>query len=330
MKHISLRRTGKRGQRGYALLMMMFFLAILVLTMAVATPTVINDQTREKETEMVWRGKQYVRGIRLYYQKMHRFPIELDDLTKPKMIGVRFMRQAYKDPMNTVDGSWRMIYLGPGGVLLGSLKTRCLNASITSQAGVSNFGNPVSPGAASSFGSGLNSSQSSSFGGSSFSTSFSSSGSSSSSDSTASGAAAAACGPTSDASGNPSGSNQGSSDTMGQPHDIAPPDLPQPIMGGNIIGVGSKVNKQSFLWYEKARNYRLFEFVFDPTVDIITGRRVGTFPGQVPGAVTPGTVNPVGTAPQGNNPNPSQTQNPPMNPGAPQDPLPPLQAPPNP
>lgn len=332
MKHISPKRTGKRGQRGYALLMMMFFLAILVLTMAVATPTVINDQTREKETEMVWRGKQYVRGIRLYYQKMHRFPVELDDLAKPKTLGVRFMRQAYKDPMNTVDGSWRLIYLGPGGTLLGSLKTHCLNASITSQAGVSNFGNPVSTGAASSFGSGQNSfSQSSSFGGSSFSTSFSSSGSSSSSDSTASGATAAACGgPTTDASGNPSGSNQGSSDTMGQPHDIASSDLPQPVMGGNIVGVGSKVNKQSFLWYEKARNYRLFEFVWDPTVDVITGQRIGTFPGQIPGAVTPGTVNPVGTAPQGNNPNPSQTQNPPMNPGAPQDPLPPLQAPPNP
>ena len=332
MKHISPKRTGKRGQRGYALLMMMFFLAILLLTMAVATPTVINDLTREKETEMVWRGKQYVRGIRLYYQKMHRFPIELDDLAKPKTLGVRFMRQAYKDPMNTVDGSWRLIYLGPGGALLGSLKTHCLNASITSQAGVSNFGNPVSTGAASSFGSGQNSfSQSSSFGGSSFSTSFSSSGSSSSSGLTASGATAAACGgPTADASGNPSGSNQGSSDTMGQPHDIAPSDLPQPIMGGNIVGVGSKVNKQSFLWYEKARNYRLFEFVWDPTIDVITGQRIGTFPGQIPGAVTPGTVNPAGTAPQGNNPNPSQTQVPPMNPGAPQDPLPPLQAPPNP
>ena len=330
MKHISPKRMGKRGQRGYALLMIMFFLAILVLSMAAATPTVINDLTREKVADMVWRGKQYVRGIRLYYQKAHRFPTQLDDLTKPKIIGVRFMRQAYKDPMNGVDGSWRLIYLGPGGTLIGSLKTRCVNASITSQAGVSNFGSPVSAGATSSFGSGSNSfSQSSSFGGSSFSTSFnSSSSSSSSSDSTASGSTAAACGgQTTDSSGNASGSNQGSSDTMGQPHDIASTDLPQSVMGGNIIGVGSKVNKQSFLWYEKGRNYRLFEFVWDPTIDIINGRRAGT----IPGAVTPGTVNPVGTAPQGNNPNPAQTQNPPMNPNAPNAPeMPPLQAPPNP
>jgi len=307
--------------------MLMFFLTMLVLSMAVAAPTVINDMTREKEAEMVWRGKQYVRGIRLYYQRTHRFPVELDDLTKPKS-GLRFMRQAYKDPMNPVDGSWRLIYLGPGGTLIGSLKMRCLNASLGSQAAAPNFGNPVSAGASSGFGSGQNSfSQPSSFGGSSFSTSFNSSGSSSSgSDSTSSGSAAAACGgQTTDSSGNST-----SGDTMGQPHDIASSDPPRQIVGGNIVGVGSKTNKQSLLWYDKARNYRLFEFVWDPTIDPITGQRIGTVPGQqIPGAVTPGTVNPNGPGTQGNNP--VQTQNPPVNPNGPNTPdMPPLQAPPNP
>jgi len=103
-------------------------------------------------------------------------------------------------------------------------------------------------------------------------------------------------------------------------------------VGGNIIGVGSKVNKESILWYDKATNYRLFEFVWDPTLDTITGRR-GNLPGQVPvvpggvAPVTPGTINPNSPSTQGNNPAPGQTQNP-SNPSAPQDP--PLQAPPNP
>jgi len=35
---------------------------------------------------------------------------------------LRFMRQAYKDPMNKEDGSWRFIYVGPAGQLIGSLK----------------------------------------------------------------------------------------------------------------------------------------------------------------------------------------------------------------
>ncbi len=43
------------------------------------------------------------------------------------------------------------------------------------------------------------------------------------------------------------------------------------IIGGNIIGVGSKVNKKSVIWYDKAKNYRQFEFVWDPSKDPVNG-----------------------------------------------------------
>ncbi|MGB9447675.1 MAG: hypothetical protein WBR26_21940, partial [Candidatus Acidiferrum sp.] len=112
------RRAGIEA--GYALILVMFFLALLVLAMSAAAPTILSSIQRERETEMVWRGKQYVRGVRMYYMKMHRFPTSLEDLTKPKT-GIRFMRQAYKDPMNLVDGSWRLIYVGPNGQVIGSL-----------------------------------------------------------------------------------------------------------------------------------------------------------------------------------------------------------------
>src|SRR5271155_4376616 len=123
----SPRRTRIRhdAQAGYALLLIMFFLALLVISMAAAAPTVLSSIQREREAEMVWRGKQYTRGIRLYYMKLNRFPTSLDDLTKPKT-GIRFMRQAYKDPMNQVDGSWRLIYVGPNGQLIGSLSDRTI------------------------------------------------------------------------------------------------------------------------------------------------------------------------------------------------------------
>jgi len=39
-------------------------------------------------------------------------------------------------------------------------------------------------------------------------------------------------------------------------------------MGGNIIGVGSKINKRSVMIYDKAKNYRLFEFVWNPSKDV--------------------------------------------------------------
>lgn len=324
MRRIRPKRGGKRREEGYILVMIMFFLALLMLSMAVAAPTTVNAIQRDREEEMVWRGKQYVRGIRLYYVKMHRFPVELDDLAKPKTLGVRFMRKAYKDPMNQVDGSWRLIYLGPGGTLIGSLKRKCVNAVLTGQgnAGIANS----AIGGGSSFGGGSNT-FSSGFGGSSLSSASNSSSSpSGSSGATSTGSTGAACGGQASTNSSDPNASQGSSDALGQPHDVASTDLPQPILGGNIIGVGSKVDKQSFLWYEKARNYRLFEFVWDPTIDVITGQR----PGQIPGAVTPGTVNPVGT-PAGTNPSstgPGQTPNAPVGPNGPE--IPPLQAPTNP
>ena len=70
---------------------------------------------------MVWRGEQYERAIGLYYRKFGKYPTKIEDLTK-QTNGVRFLRQAYKDPMNKDDGSWRFIYVGPNGQLIGSLR----------------------------------------------------------------------------------------------------------------------------------------------------------------------------------------------------------------
>src|SRR5260370_1900655 len=71
---------------------------------------------------MIWRGKQYARGVKMYYRKTGKFPTSMDDLIKPKLGSLRFMRQAYKDPMNAKNGDWRLIYVGPSGQLIGSLK----------------------------------------------------------------------------------------------------------------------------------------------------------------------------------------------------------------
>src|SRR5947208_11404711 len=120
MKHRKTTTSPRQG--GYALLMVLFMTSVVLLSAMAAAPYVRTERQREKEQEMIWRGKQYVRGIKLYYKKTGRFPASLDDLTKPKLGSLRFMRQAYKDPMNKEDGSWRFIYVGPAGQLIGSLK----------------------------------------------------------------------------------------------------------------------------------------------------------------------------------------------------------------
>src|ERR1700719_4752816 len=129
MRNRRLRIT-RGSQSGFALMMVMFMATVLLISVMVAAPYIRTERQREKEEEMIWRGKQYVRGIKLYYRKRGRFPTSVDDLTKPKLGSIRFMRQAYKDPMNKEDGSWRLIYVGPAGQLIGSLNPSLSNVQM--------------------------------------------------------------------------------------------------------------------------------------------------------------------------------------------------------
>jgi hypothetical protein len=305
-------RRGRRGQEGYALVLVVFLLALVVIASVAIAPEIITNGRREKEEEMIWRGKQYVRGIRLYvrYYQTHggttRFPTSMEDLTKNK-VGIRFMRQAYKDPVNSVDGSWRMIYVGPNGQLIGSLKSRPLSPDGQS----SSFGGSSS-GFGSAFGGGPSQGGSnSSFGGSSFgnssfgTSSFNNAGNTN------------AANPQGQTAGQAAQQNGLTPDTMSSPQAIASTDGVTEVLGGNIIGVGSKVNKSSIIWYDKAKNYRQFEFIWDPAKEPVNGgaaagvigvppagqngilgNQGGTsgFGQQPPGGIT-GNPNPGGTNP---------------------------------
>jgi hypothetical protein len=265
MKKMSTQKH--RRQSGYALLLVVFLTSILLVTVMMAAPSIRTERQREKEQEMIWRGKQYVRGIKLFYRKNGRFPTSLDDLTKPKMGSLRFMRQAYKDPMNTADGTWRLIYVGPAGQLIGSLKPP-QTFQIPGLAGSRPAGTPA----------GTSTDQS----GGGFGARFGSS---------TSGA--------NQPGQNQSATNPQGTSATGQGTSATPDDgssLPasalssndNPVMGGNIIGVGSKINKRSVIIYDKAKNYRLFEFVWNPSKDLMNamgqGTQVGTpaAPGQNP------------------------------------------------
>lgn len=352
MKPVYHQRCARKGEAGYALLLIMFFLALLVISSLAAAPTVLSTIQREKEAEMVWRGHQYTRAIRMYYLKMHHFPTSLDDLTKPKT-GIRFMRQAYKDPMNQADGSWRLIYVGPNGQLIGSLSNRSIG--LTGQAGApvagQGFGSSAfSSSGASGFGSsGIGSSGigSSGFGGSlqGASSLFGSNSASGTAQGTEMGTAFQTSTSSTGTSTNTDANNPQVGDTLedpGQPHSIAGPMDASNTIGGNIIGVGSKVDRKSFMWYQKAKNYKFFEFIWDPSKDTTMGGAsagIGT-PVQNMNGMSPagapnspfssginGTQNPSQNQSPSQNQNPSPNQNSPFNP----DPNtnPPLQAPPS-
>ncbi len=292
-------------ESGYALLVVMFILALLVISLAAGAHTALSSVQREKEAEMVWRGQQYARGIRLYYSKMRRFPTSLDDLTKPKT-GIRFLRQAYKDPMNQVDGSWRLIYVAPSGQLIGSLNQNTVDSGGSSMVGFPSNNPSLSTGP-SLLGQGpvrtSNPMNASSFS----SNQLGSSGQT---------------GPLTTA-GNPNGI-VGSSSTSGadQGQLIGGSMDSINIIGGNIIGVGSKVNKNSFIVYQRAKNYRLFEFVWDPSKGVIpvgnASPSVGTPAQNLNGIAPVGTNLSDSPLTPGNNPMPNPGQDPLRNENPPQ------------
>jgi hypothetical protein len=288
----------RKNQSGYALLLVVFLTALLVVgTMSIGL-RILTEGKREKEQEMIWRGKQYTRGIKLYYRKLGRFPNSLDDLTKPKIGNIHFMRQAYKDPMNKEDGSWRLIYVGPAGQLIGSLNPSLSNVQMPT--------GPAQPVGAPGNTPTTIGGQSRAIGG---------------------------FGPTSATPGTPAPPNgqgttvatpgttgtgtgaQGTDTTSTGADSQAVPlgDTPT-IVGGSIIGIGSKINQPSLMVFEKAHNYRLFEFIWDPSKDLgIAGapvQQIGTpagTPGQNPTGPQQNPLNPP-PAPPTAVPNPNPTQ----------------------
>jgi hypothetical protein len=246
------RRVAATSRSGFALMMVMFLTTLLLVSAMVAAPYIRTERQREREEEMIWRGKQYVRAIKLYYRKTGRFPTAIDDLTKPKLGSIRFMRQAYKDPMNKEDGAWRLIYVGPAGQLIGSLKPQ--QAFQMPGVGTGQVGTPA----------GTNPQQTTSFGASGFGQSPPAGAQPGQPGATTQGATNAL-----QAGGTAQGGNATASDDAAAnatPSGLLGSD--SSLVGGNIIGVGSKVNRRSVIVYDKAKNYRLFEFVWNPSKDM--------------------------------------------------------------
>jgi type II secretory pathway pseudopilin PulG len=75
-------------------------MAIMAVLMTVAMPVWRQASRREKEAELVFRGQQYVRAIRLFSQRAGPgvLPPNLDVLVNQK-----FLRRKYKDPITGQD-----------------------------------------------------------------------------------------------------------------------------------------------------------------------------------------------------------------------------------
>jgi hypothetical protein len=119
----STRSTPRRRSQesGYAFLFALGLILLMIASSLVVLQKGATIRRRRIEQETIWRGNQYARAIRLYYHKTGHYPQTLDDLEKG-MAQVHFLRQAYKNPTNSADGSWRFIYVNSAGQIIGSTK----------------------------------------------------------------------------------------------------------------------------------------------------------------------------------------------------------------
>jgi hypothetical protein len=117
-RHAPRRRA---SQSGYAYLTALFMVLAMLAGTAVFLENALTASQRRREEELIWRGNQYKRAIRLYFHKTGHYPQDLDALKKG-LPQLHFLRQAYKDPMSTSDGGWRFIYVNAAGQLIGSMR----------------------------------------------------------------------------------------------------------------------------------------------------------------------------------------------------------------
>jgi len=267
------------------LVVVVFMLAILMLSLIVAAPLVKKDIQRDREIETMHRGKQYARAVKLYYKKFGAYPPNVDALVNTNEI--RFLRKKYVDP-TTGKEDWKIIRFG-------QQKTQTLGF----------FGQPLAGAATPLAGTGLTGGVPG-LGGSNtggITSSIGGTGSISTSSSTDPGT-----NPTAPTGTDPASTNAGSIDPNAANGSTGSGTTStgltgQSFGGGGIIGFSPNSPKQSILVYKKKNHYNEWEFIYDPLADqmMMQGGNLGMI-----GQPASGTTTPVGS-PTALTPSPSPT-----------------------
>ena len=97
-------------ESGYVLLAVMLTLMLMLIALSVEAPRIAQQIKREKEEELVHRGKDYATAVKRFVHKNGgRYPLSVEQLENTNHI--RFLRKKYVDPM-TGDSDWKMVHVG--------------------------------------------------------------------------------------------------------------------------------------------------------------------------------------------------------------------------
>lgn len=269
-----------QGEEGFLLVGVIVAIALILLVLSIAAPKVAQELRREREVETIHRGNQYVRAIRMYYQKFGSYPASIDKLENTN--NMRFLRQRYIDPMTGKD-DWRLIPVGQNkttvkgffGEALGGLPGAggglgsAAGMTSSGQGGTSSGSNSSSFGSSSGFGSG---SSGSSFGsgssGSSFGSSSLGSGSLGSSGTGGSSFGSSGSGSGSTGAGGASGSGSGGSNSSGSGSGSSSSSMFGSSGSiGPFMGVGLPKDQKSIVTLNGQTTYLTWEFLYDPRIE---------------------------------------------------------------
>ena len=105
------------NEKGYTLAVVAVFTTVLLVTLSGAVLNWQKAVQREREEELIFRGKQFMRAIELWQRKFPgTYPTTIDALLSTS--NTRFLRKKWKDPITNSD-DWRLIKMNPDGSISG-------------------------------------------------------------------------------------------------------------------------------------------------------------------------------------------------------------------
>lgn len=98
----------RRTSRGYTLVALFIGITIMLVMIAAVLPLASTQARRDQEEELIFRGGQYVEGIRVFRRRQGRYPNSLKEMME---IQPRCLRRLWKDPIRRSE-EWGLIFFG--------------------------------------------------------------------------------------------------------------------------------------------------------------------------------------------------------------------------
>jgi len=240
-------RARSKQQRGYILLTLMLFVALLAIGAAAVAPSIAFQIRRDREEELIHRGVQYSRAIRRYVKKFGRYPMRIEELENTN--NLRFLRKRFKDPITGQD--FKILHLGDVKLSFGPGV-----GGITPIGSAKSAPGVPSPGGAAT--QGLGGAATPGLGGAA-------------PQAATSGINTPSTPGTQDTSGQGASQSNSGGQPQSQPNQGIPAggvDLPATVFGGGpIVGVASTSKTASIREFNKKNHYNQWQFIYDPASD---------------------------------------------------------------